>query len=447
MKSKISSISARSVVSAGVVAAVFGGALMAAPVQAASLKDAVQATVTNYPEIAEAAANRRAIGQELEQAEGLYYPSVDLAIGAGKEWTDTNTIDDEWLTRTEGSITLTQTLIDGGFRAAEVDRQESRIDGAAYRVRERSEAIGLDTVQAYLDVLRNLEVVNLATENLEIHKRTLNEIRDRADAGQSGVGDVQQTESRVAAAEATLTETLRQLDESEIAYRRLVGEAPVNLELPSFKDDVIPDTLEDVVSIGLESNPDVRFANADVVTSEAEIRAAEANFYPTVNLELGASANNDLDGVEGHSDDFTAMVRMRYNLYRGGIDVGRQQEAMERSSESKQRKMRFERLVEEEIRQSWSTLMRSQARSVSLGDQVVANGQVAATYRQEFQIGQRDLLDMLDADNELFNSRTALTTVEYAVLFAKYRILATMGRLNSTLGVTLAEEALPNDNS
>ncbi len=447
MKSKISSISARSVVSAGVVAAVFGGALMAAPVQAASLKDAVQATVTNYPEIAEAAANRRAIGQELEQAEGLYYPSVDLAIGAGKEWTDTNTIDDEWLTRTEGSITLTQTLIDGGFRAAEVDRQESRIDGAAYRVRERSEAIGLDTVQAYLDVLRNLEVVNLATENLEIHKRTLKEIRDRADAGQSGVGDVQQTESRVAAAEATLTETLRQLDESEIAYRRLVGEAPVNLELPSFKDDIIPDTLEDVVSIGLESNPDVRFANADVVTSEAEIRAAEANFYPTVNLELGASANNDLDGVEGHSDDFTAMVRMRYNLYRGGIDVGRQQEAMERSSESKQRKMRFERLVEEEIRQSWSTLMRSQARSVSLGDQVVANGQVAATYRQEFQIGQRDLLDMLDADNELFNSRTALTTVEYAVLFAKYRILATMGRLNSTLGVTLAEEALPNDNS
>ncbi|MBE7638117.1 TolC family outer membrane protein [Sneathiella sp. P13V-1] len=447
MKSKISSISARNVISAGVVAAVFGGALMAAPVQAASLKDAVQATVTNYPEIAEAAANRRAIGQELEQAEGLYYPSVDLAIGAGKEWTDTNTIDDEWLTRTEGSITLTQTLIDGGFRAAEVDRQESRIDGAAYRVRERSEAIGLDTVQAYLDVLRNLEVVNLATENLEIHKRTLKEIRDRADAGQSGVGDVQQTESRVAAAEAALTETLRQLDESEIAYRRLVGEAPVNLELPSFKDDIIPDTLEDVVSIGLESNPDIRFANADVVTSEAEIRAAEANFYPTVNLELGASANNDLDGVEGHSDDFTAMVRMRYNLYRGGIDVGRQQEAMERSSESKQRKMRFERLVEEEIRQSWSILMRSQARSVSLGDQVVANGQVAATYRQEFQIGQRDLLDMLDADNELFNSRTALTTVEYAVLFAKYRLLATMGRLNSTLGVTLPEEALPNDNS
>ena len=447
MMSKLSSLNARSIVTTGVMAAVFGGALIAAPVQATSLKDAVQTTVSNYPEIAEAAANRRAIGQELEQAEGLYYPSVDLAIGGGKEWTDTNTIDDEWLTRTESSITLTQTLIDGGFRAAEVERQSSRIDGAAYRVRERSEAIGLDAVQAYLDVLRNLEVVNLATENLEIHKRTLGEIQDRVDAGQSGVGDVQQTEARVSAAEATLTETLRQLDNSEIAYRRLVGEAPVNLEMPTFNDGVVPETLDDVITIGLESNPDIRFAAADVNTSEAEIKAAEANFYPTINLEVGASANNDLDGVEGHSDDFTAMVRMRYNLYRGGIDVGRQQEALERSAESKQRKIRFERVVEEEIRQSWSTLMRSQARAASLGDQVVANGQVAATYRQEFQIGQRDLLDMLDADNELFNSRTSLATVEYAVLFAKYRLLATMGRLNSTLGVTLREEALPNDNS
>lgn len=447
MKSKLSANFTRTMMYTGVVASVIGSLVLSTPVQAGTLTEAVQETVTNYPEIAEASANRRAIDQELEQANGLYYPTVDVAIGAGREWTDTNSIDDEWLTRTEGSISVAQTLFDGGARAAEVERQGSRIDGAAYRVRERSEALGLDVVQSYLDVLRNLEVVNLATENLEIHKRTLSEIQDRVEAGQSGVGDVQQTESRVSAAEAVLVETLRQLDASEISYRRLVGGAPVNLELPTFDDGVIPANLEDIIAIGMESNPDIRFADADLMTSAAEIKAAEANFYPTIALELDASADNDQDGVEGHNDDLTAMVRLRYNLYRGGIDLGRQQEAIERSSESKQRKMRFERLVEQEIRESWSTLARSQARAVALGDQVVANGQVAATYRQEFQIGQRDLLDMLDSDNELFNSRTSLTTVEYAVLFAKYRLLATMGRLNSTLGVTLPEEALPTSNS
>lgn len=446
MMSKLSSLNARKLITSSVIAAVFGSAA-AMSANAGSLVEAVQTTVTSYPEIGEASANRRAIDQELEQAHGLYYPSLDLAAGGGKEWTDTVSIDDQWLTRLESSISLSQTLFDGGARSAEVERQASRVDGAAYRVRERAEAIGLDAVQAYLDVLRNLEVVSLATENVEIHKQTLKEIQDRVEGGQSGVGDTQQTDARVSAAEAALVETLRQLDVSEIAYRRLVGESPVNLELPEFNDGVIPDTLEDIIAIGMDSNPDIRFAKADVNTSDAEIRASEANFYPTVALELDASADHDTDGVEGHNDDFTAMVRLRYNLYRGGIDIGRQKEAVERSSESKQRQMRFERLVEEEIRQSWSILARSKARAAALGDQVVANGQVTSTYRQEFEIGQRDLLDMLDSDNELFNSRTALATVEYAVLFAKYRLLATMGRLNSTLGVTLPEEALPKGNS
>ncbi|WP_169543094.1 TolC family outer membrane protein [Sneathiella aquimaris] len=447
MKSMEVTSTTRTVISKAVVAAIFGSALFSTSAMAGTLAEAVQSTVSNYPEIAEAAANRRAIGQELKQAEGLYYPTVDIAIGGGQEWTNTTSINQEWLGRTESSLSISQTLFDGGARAAEVERQGHRIDGAAYRVRERSEAIGLDVVQAYLDVLRNLEVVNLATENLEIHKRTLREIQDRVEAGQSGVGDTQQTEARVSAAEAVLVETLRQLDTSEIAYRRLVGEAPVNLELPTFNDGALPENLEDIIAIAMESNPDIRFAKADVRTSTAEITAAEANFYPTVNLELDASADNNLDGVEGHNEDFTAMVRLRYNLYRGGIDLGRQREAVERNSESKQRQMRFERLVEEEIRQGWSALARSQARAAALSDQVVANGQVAATYRQEFQIGQRDLLDMLDSDNELFNSRTSLATVEYAVLFAKYRLLASMGRLNSTLGVTLLEDALPNGDS
>ncbi len=447
MMSKMNVKASRKLLTTSAIASVFGSFLLSTAVQAGTLVEAVQATVTNYPEIAEASANRRAIDQELEQAHGLYYPSLDIAAGAGKEWTDTVSIDEKWLTRTESSVSLSQTLFDGGARSAEVERQGHRVDGAAYRVRERSEAIGLDVVQAYLDVLRNLEVVNLATENLEIHKRTLREIQDRVEAGQSGVGDVQQTDSRVSAAEAVLIETLRQLDNSEIAYRRLVGEAPLNLELPTFNDGAVPENLEDIIAVGMESNPDIRFAKADQRTSDAEIKAAEANFYPVINLELDASADNDLDGVESHSDDFTAMVRMTYNLYRGGIDLGRHREAVERSSESQQRKMRFERLVEEEIRQSWSILARSQARAAALGDQTVSNGQVAATYRQEFQIGQRDLLDMLDADNELFNSRSSLATVEYAVLFAKYRLVASMGRLNSTLGVVLPDEALPDGNS
>lgn len=435
----------RRVISASVLTAVFGSILIAGTAQSETLKEAVQMTVSTYPEIAEASANRRAVDQELRQAEGLYLPSLDLAAGGGWEWTDTVTIDNENLVRTESSLILSQTLIDGGFRSAEVDRQENRVDSAAYRVKERAEAIALDAIRSYLDTLRSNEIVKLAVENVEKHQQTLAEIQDRVKAGQSGIGDDQQAQSRLAAAQDTLVETLRALDDSEITYLRVVGINPVSLELPEFSDGTLPEDIDDVIDIALDSNPDIKFAESDVKTSEAEVDAANSNFYPTINLEVGGSADHNIDGIEGHNDDFSAMVRLNYNLYRGGIDIGREKEAIARKSESEQRKLRFDRLVEEEVRRSWSTMSRSQARATVLSAEVVANGQVASTYAQEFEIGQRDLLDLLDADNELFNSRTSLVTVEYSVLFSKYRLLATMGRLNTTLGVTLPQEAVPGN--
>lgn len=441
MEFRSNMVKVKYVLSSSILSAVFGSFLLVGAAQSETLEEAVQLTVSTYPEIGEASANRRAVDQELRQAEGLYYPTVDLAAGAGWEWTDTVTIDNEDLGRTESSLLVVQTLFDGGFRSSEVDRQENRVDSAAYRVQERAEAIGLDAVRAYLDTLRSMEIVRLAKDNVEKHRTTLSEIKDRVDAGQSGIGDDQQTEARLAAAQDTLVETLRALDDSQITYLRVVGIQPANLQLPSFDESTVPDNIDDIVATALENNPDIKYATSDIKTSEAEIKGTQASYYPTINLEVGASADNNLDGVRGHNDDFLAMVRMRYNLYRGGIDEGREKEAIARKSETEQRKLRFVRLVEEEVRRSWSTLARSQARAEVLANQVVANGQVASTYGQEFEIGQRDLLDLLDADNELFNSRTSLVTVEYSVLFAKYRLLATMGRLNSALGVALPGEA------
>ncbi|MAZ02000.1 MAG: type I secretion protein TolC [Sneathiella sp.] len=441
MKFRNSAVKTRNVLSASILTVVFGSFIAVGAAHSETLNEAVQQTVSTYPEIAEASANRRAVDQELKQAEGLYLPTLDLEAGIGYEWTDTVTIDNEDLRRTESSLLLVQTLYDGGFRSAEVDRQGNRVDSAAYRVRERAEAIALDAVRAYLDTLRSLEIVELARQNVEKHRLTLNEIKDRVEAGQSGIGDDQQALARLAAAEDTLVETMRALDDAEITYQRVVGAPPVDLTLPEFSDGSLPDNIDDIVAIALENNPDLKFAESDIKSSEAEIRATQASYYPTINLEVGASADNNIDGVDGHNDDFLAMVRLRYNLYRGGIDEGREKEAVARKAETEQRKLRFERLVEEEVRRSWSSLARSQARAEVLAAAVVANREVASTYSQEFEIGQRDLLDLLDADNELFNSRTSLVTVEYSVRFAKYRLLATMGQLNSTLGVTLPEEA------
>ena len=60
-----------------------------------------------------------------------------------------------------------------------------------------------------------------------------------------------------------------------------------------------------------------------------------------------------------------------------------------------------------------------------------------ASYRLQFSIGQRTLLDVLNAENELFAARSSLYTGAYSVALGELRVLAAMGRLLETLGVPL----------
>jgi adhesin transport system outer membrane protein len=419
---------------------------------AAPLEDVVKRVVKENPEILEAAANKRAIDHELRQARGLYRPQVDLSLGAGPEWSLNSTTrardgrgaNDSagvWRTRLESRITLQQVLFDGFARESEVERQAARVDAAAKRVRERSEFVALDLIEAYLNILRYQAHVDLAKQNVSAHEEHLRNVQERVKAGQRGVGDLQQAQSRLADAKATLVEANRDREEAEIFYRRLLGEEPVDLSRPAVDAGVLPDSVDAAVKTALANNPTLELGAADLDVSKAELSASKSDLYPTVKLEVSASRNNHLDGSDDVSHDLLAMLKMDYNLYRGGIDKAKTHEYMERLSESRGRMLRLERAVEEETRQSWSAMLSAKDRLAALEEQVIANSQVLATYRQEFLVGQRDLVDVLDAENELFTSRTRMVTSDYATLFGAYRVLASTGELLNTLGVKPGADA------
>ena len=132
---------------------------------------------------------------------------------------------------------------------------------------------------------------------------------------------------------------------------------------------------------------------------------------------------------------------MRYNLYRGNIDQNLRMETAERVSQARSAVLRLERAVAKEVRDSWSAMEAAQMRSDVLNQQVVANSQVVSSYRQEFQINQRTLLDLLDSENELFTARTRAVTAEFAYEYSVYRTLAAIGELNKTFGINPPQEA------
>jgi len=415
---------------------------MGGGVDAASLADTVQYTIRTNPDVLQAGANRRAIDFELRQARGLYYPQIDLRAGVGPEWTRNTTVKpNTTMTRYESRITLQQRVFDGFETQSEKERQAARIDAAASRVRERSEFLGLSAVEFYLDVLRTTTIVELAAANVQAHRRVLGQVQTRFRGGQSGIGDVHQAEARVANAEATLVSSRRGQREAVIRFQRVVGQEPEDLMRPGTDEGALPGSSYEAVEIGIQNNPSVKLAQADVDVSKAEISATKVPFWPAVDLELSASANRNLDGVRGMNNDASALVVFSYNLYRGGIDEAEKFEFVERHAESLERLAGLKRDVAEEVRQSWDTMTKARERLGNLNDQVAADQKVVVVYRQEFQIGQRDLLDLLDSENELFNSQVQATTADYSAEFSSYRVLASMGQLLNVLGVTPISEA------
>lgn len=412
------------------------------PARAESLPEAVKTALTTFPAIDEAKANRRAQDYELKQQRGLYLPSLDVAAGAGPEWSyNQSAPDGKTMPRYESSATLSLMLFDGFGRENAIDRSAARVDAAASRVFERSEAVAANAIEAYLNVLRNIELVKLAEDNLASHRTLQGRVNTRVRGGQSGAGDLQQANSRVSAAEDTLVQAPRDLKDSHTIYIQILNEMPEDLARYPLPKEALPESVDQAVQVALHSSPTLDAAGADLDEAAAVHRQARSGFWPRFDAVVGGTANRNVDGVRGDNNDASAMLRMRYNLFRGNIDQNLRMETAERVSQARAAVLRLERAVAKEVRDSWNAMESAQMRSDVLNQQVVANSQVVVSYRQEFDINQRTLLDLLDSENELFTARTRAITADYAYDYSVYRTLAAMGQLNRTLGVEVPEEA------
>ncbi len=422
--------------------------------QAVSLTESIELAISTNPDIGIVASNREAVDEELKQARGLWLPQIDVAAGIGKERTfdnttrnrvppGTNSQDDALtLTREEVSITLQQRIFDGYETDSMIEREMARVESAAYRVHENAEFLALDVIGAYVEVLRQRELVRLAEENLRVHLGILDSLQQRLAGGGGSRADVAQTEARSARARATVTQTLNDLRDAEAAFTRIVGQYPDQLEAPEFPEGVLPPDLDEAVTLANTNNPTTRIFEADVRTAEAEVTIAEVPFYPAVTLEAESEYNDGRDGIDHPEFNNQVMLRLRWNLFRGGIDRANRQEQLSRMAESKNRRLRSFLNAQQEMRQSWFALEASRQRVEDLADSVRFNMETRDAYRQQFEVAQRTLLDVLDAENELFVSSGQLVSAQTNEILASYRILAVGGMLMSTLNISPPQQAV-----
>ena len=413
---------------------------------AMTLQQAVEKTMKTNPQILQAAKDREAVEFELRQARGLYLPSVDLEAGAGRRRlsnssTGTLTSDHDYLSPGEVGLTVTQTLFDGGARRSQVEQQAARVDGASFRVLERSEALALEVTQDYLEYILQGQIVKAAQDNVGFHSQILGNIEQSIKGGTLTDADRLQGVERQQAAAARLQEAKEELEATRIRFLQAVGEPITNASTPPSVAKFLPKTLNDAVFIAAKNSPRIYSANADIDAADASVRGARANYLPKVDLEGTARVGDDIDGDEGNTNDYQVRVVARWNLYRGGIDTAREQEQIRRAGEQRYALAQVQREVEQSVRSAWNERTSRGTLAGILGKQAQTNAQLVSSYRQQFGVGQRSLLDVLDAQNTNFNTRVLADTARVASLFAEYKILAASGNLLQTMKLRPVEQS------
>jgi len=419
---------------------------LSASASAITLQEAIDTTINTHPDVLAAGNERNAVSEEINQAKAGYYPTVDLTLGTGFENSDNTTTrgagrGHDSLNRNEASLQLRQMLFDGMATKNEVKRQKARTNARAYTVFGEAENTALRTTDAYIEVLRRQKLVELAQVNYQAHEKTHDQIRLRSEHGVGRRSDMDQSQGRLALARRNLLAEQSNLRDAQIAYQRVVGIEPENLEEPITPHDAIPETLDEAINQALENHPTLNSAKADVASAHAQHDTASSPFYPRFDFELGTTADHDIDGVRGHNHDVTAMFRIRYNLLNGGRDSARKQETAYLINQAAEIRNNTHRQVEESVRLSWNAFDTVNSQMDYFRLHVASSEKSRDAYQQQFGLGQRTLLDLLDSENEVFVSSQALVNAEYDQLFAMYRIINSMGALLKTVNVGLPATA------
>jgi adhesin transport system outer membrane protein len=405
-----------------------------------SLTEAVAIAVDSNPDIGQAIANREAIEFELRQGRGLYLPRIDLEGDLGGEMRDNSTThatndERDIFFRRQGSIVMRQMLFDGFKTDAEVQRQASRVDGASFRVAERSQFIALSVIREYLDIIRLRRSVDFAKQNITFHQRLLTRIKEGTVGGSISIADRQQAQERLFAATARLPQIREELTAAEARFIKLVGQAVGSVKQPAGPGRHLPPNLDATLGYARKNHPTIKIAMADLDAAIALVKKVEGDFYPQLSLEARGTAGAELGGVRGHDYGGQVGVVMTWNLYNGGIDRAHVQEQVRRVDEERMKLHQISRDVDEAVRISWSRRMEQAIRLRELQQEFATQNQVVISYNEQFNIGQRSLLDLLDAQNGKFSVQISVETAAAATLFAEYRILAATGTLLQKMAI------------
>ena len=412
-----------------------GALLVPAQASADTLKDALLGAYQTNPILQAARANQRAVDENVPINRSYGLPSAsgnatysEVLREAVPDLTDSSA--DRSLA---AGLTLSVPVYAGGAVRNSVSAAKVRVRAGQADLRATESAIFSQTVSAYMDVILNEAIVGLSQNNVQVLSVNLEATRDRFEIGDLTRTDVAQSESRLALAQGDLRSARANLANARERYIQLVGSPPVDLQAPPPLPG-LPADAEQAVSVALESNPDLIAARERAEAADYDINVAGAGRLPRVEVFANGNYNNSFGTAPGslvfpnEYSSATAGVRATIPLFQGGLPAAQERQAQARFSAALEQEIGAERDVIAQVRAAWSSLQAANAIIASTQQAVSAAELSLEGVRAENTVGNRTILDILNAEQELLRARVQLVTAQRNAYVAGFSLLAAMGR-------------------
>ncbi len=432
--------------SAGARVVAAGAALLtfaAGGASADTLKWALTQAYQNNPTLNAQRAAVRATDETVPQALSGYRPRISLTATAGEQYLDTHTRTTSGRNvtygQTSGNVgvqtyggTITQTLLNGFGTASRTRQAEQLVSAARETLRLSEQTVLLNAATAYMNLIRDAAILDLQRRNVEVLQEQLRQTRDRFNVGEVTRTDVAQSESRLAAARASMLTAESNFTTSRSTYRQVIGVEPGRLQPASPVDRLSPQSLQVAIVEARARHPAVTTAMFNVDAAMLQVKIAESSLYPTLSLVGSAQqvygSTSSLNTLQSFAGSIVGQLAVP--VYQGGTEYATIRQAKETLGQRRNDLDTARDQSQQTLTQSWGQLEAAKAQIQATTTQVNAAEIALNGVREEARVGQRTTLDVLNAQQELVNARVSLVTAQRDRVVASYSLLAASGRLS-----------------
>jgi adhesin transport system outer membrane protein len=397
---------------------------------ALSLKESIDHALKNNPKIAQYKYEYEVAKKDLQEIKSKFLPSLSVNANVAKHRENNDDSNYKDIDYNSHSVTLQarQNIYNGNADLNEYRKREHLREAARYKYLEIVNSTVHQVIESYIDLLKKKEILDITKETYKIHEEILQKSIEREESGIDVSSELEKVKSRKVLANVNLLSDRNNFYDALYALESVIN-GKINVQklfLPSFSYKM-PSSVDKILNKAYKNNPTIRVNRHNIEALKYDKKIANKGFLPTVDLEVTKTFEKKYDGKKEDNDDLSVMLTAEYNIFNGGADMIAKEKAMVSIIREEQTYKNSMRLINEGVNIAFMKRDILQKQLPLLQEYNKSTKTIVESYEEEFDLGRRTIIDLLDVKDTYQSSKVKYAETKYSLENTKYRLLNYIG--------------------